>query len=290
MTARPRAPIPRASAAARAGSIADAAQPKDTTMDAHETPRIGHNVPPAPLTPAEITAFLDDALTGLITRRTELIAALNASAKAHPTINDDEILGMAAENVGMANKLARTSNQRHKEQKEPFLEGGRTVDSWFKRFLAPLEAAVRPVQVAMNDYGDRKLARERAVLQRQREDADRQAKLAAEKAAVATTDAAREDAWERAADATTAAEKATKRASVRPAEMTRTYGSYGAVASVRSSWSWIVEDVALVPRDYLCIDEAKIKAAAKERDPVTGRPLATIPGITWAETTKMGVR
>jgi ribosomal protein L9 len=262
----------------------------DTHTDAHNTaPGIGHNQPPAPLTSIEIVAFLNDALAGLTTRRNDVIAALLAGSKAHPVINDDETLGSVAENVRMASTLLRTSDQRRKEQKEPFLEGGRTVDGWFKTFLAPLSKAIAPVQAAMDEYGARKLKIARADAERKRLAAEAEATRATQAALTAKTPEDSETAWDLAADAAARAEQANKKAAVRPAAMTRTHGTYGAVSSVRSSWRWEITDAALIPRAYLTTDEAAIREAGRARD-ASGKPIVVIPGIAWVETTKVGVR
>lgn len=248
--------------------------------------------PPSPLTPGEIEAYLAYACEALIARRNAVIASLQADFKAHPVINDDATLGEIAENIRMAYALNKTGDDRRKEHKEPFLNGGRAVDGWFKRWGASLESAIAPVQLSMNAFGERKL-----IAQRKQAEADKKiADAAAEAAQRAASQALREgqphdasEALDRVAETAEAAEDADARVHARPADLTRTYGSFGAVASVRQKWNWRVISLDRVPRKYLMIDVEALKLAAKSRD-ATGKPTAVIPGIAWVADTTVGVR
>lgn len=250
--------------------------------------------PPAPLTPADITRYLNYACEDLKVRRDELVEALQAAFARYPRIDDDreDILGICAENMRMAAALSRSAEDERTTNKHPFLAGGRAVDTWFKVWAAPLERAMEPVQAAMDDFGARKLAREQAEALAAKALADAEADRAADAAAEALR-AGRPDeasaALDRVTGAAQAAEVAEERANAKPADLTRTYGAYGAVASVRQTWGWEVTDINAVPRAYLMVNSDSIKAAGKQRD-AAGRPIAVIPGIRWVATTKMGVR
>jgi hypothetical protein len=250
--------------------------------------------PPAPLTPADITRYLNYACEDLKARRDELVKALVKTAKSYPHIADgrDDIVGLCAENMRMASALSRTAEDERTTNKAPFLTGGRAVDTWFKAWAASLLSAMEPVQAAMDDFGARKLAREQAEALAAKALADAEADRAADAAAEALR-AGRPDeasaALDRVTGAAQAAEKAEERANAKPADLTRSYGAYGAVASVRQTWGWEVTDINAVPRAHLMLNPDSIKAAAKQRD-AAGRPIADIPGIRWVPTTKMGVR
>jgi hypothetical protein len=249
--------------------------------------------PPAPLTAAEINSHLDYAMEQLRARRDVLIAALLKSYKAFPVINDDDALGEVAENVRMGNTLNGTGETRRVEQKKPFLDGGRTIDAWFRAWAVPLDKALDPVQAAMDDYAARKLAKEEADAAAAQKLADEQA----EAAQLAASEALRkakpaavvEAALDRVAETAAVSEAADARASARPADLTRSTGIYGAVSSARRTWSWEVSDATLVPRQYLMVNPEAIKVAAKSRD-AKGKPTAQIPGIRWVSTVSMGTR
>lgn len=256
-------------------------------------PGVNTPAPPRPLDAIEINDYLAYIGEALIQRRDALVAALRNMAAASPTIEDDEVLGDIAENMRMAAALSRTGEDRRKETKEPFLLGGRVVDAWFKRWLEPLSNAMAPVQSAMNDYAARKLAAARAVAAHEAARRLAIAEAAAQEAAAAMRARAPDVAVIAALDQAASAERdvaaAEARAMARPADLTRSYGTYGAVASVRQSWAWRVDDPALVPRHYLMLDDDKIRQAAKQRD-ASGRPVVVIPGVSFYPVTKMGVR
>jgi hypothetical protein len=251
-----------------------------------------HNAPPppAPLKPGEITAYLDYEGVQLIARRNEITAKLNDNLARHPTINDDETLGNFAENVRMAKVLGASGEEQRVAHKRPFLTGERTVDGWFKAWKAPLDVALAPVQKAMDSYAAAKIARERAQAEAERKRAQAEADAAAERASQQLRQGhSASDALDVAATAAQAAEDADSRAQAKPADLTRTYGSFGAVASAREVWKWRVTDEDLIPRRYLVVSDELVKQAAKKRDQ-TGKPIAVIPGIEWYSETKMGVR
>jgi hypothetical protein len=241
--------------------------------------------PPKPLSRDEINEYLAYACSALIERRDELVAALREMAATYETIDDDDTLGVVAENMRMANTLRRSADDTRKQQKDPFLSGGRTVDLWFSTFGQPLSDVCEPIQRAMDAYGKRKLAAQRAAAEAERARAQAEADRQAERAAQRMTS----EALNAAALAAQEADRAEIKANARPAELTRTRGDYGAVASVRSTWSWEITDIAAVPRQYMIVSPDSIKEAAKQRDP-SGKPVAEIPGIRWVEQTRMGVR
>jgi hypothetical protein len=246
--------------------------------------------PPAPLSDAQIREYLEFDTERMRARRDDLIAALAASAAAYPQIDDDEVLGEVSENIALAKKLNTAVEERRKRAKEPFLAGGRTVDSWFKIFVEPLADAIRPVQARMNDYARRKLekaeAERKAAAAAAQAEADRLAAQAAEKIAAGKRAGTAMDLAETAA---TKAAQATAAAQASVADMTRIRGDYGSAVSARRTWRWVIEDDSLIPREFLMANPAAIGEAARERD-ATGRPLAVIPGIRWECDVVMGVR
>ena len=245
---------------------------------------------PAPLTPAEIVEYLDYACEQLLARRDQLIASMQATLASHPRIDDDDALADISENMKMVTGLNRTAKDQFTDCKKPFLEGGRVVDKWFKDFSLPLDRAVLPVQIAMNDYGARKLVQQRAEAQAIRAKADAEAKRLADIAAAKLDQGKPADrALDRATDAAQVAEKAEARATARAADLTRSRGSYGSAVSVQETWKWRITDPSLIPLAYLMVDPDAIKLAAKPRDHA-GKPLVVIPGIEFYAEARMAVR
>jgi hypothetical protein len=256
------------------------------------TPRPGSNtpLPPKPLNPDEITAWLDYLNDALRSRRDEVVSALRMTAEMVTEIEDDELLGEVAENVRMASAFSRTCDERRTVNKRPFLDGGRAVDAWFKQFVLPLDDARFPCQRLMDNYGARKLARERAAAEAVWAAAAAEAEAATAYAAAAL-DAGRPagEALDRAATAQAAAAAAQGWVDARPAELTASRGAYGAAVSVRETWYWEITDADAVPKSLMMVDPEKVKLAGKERD-ASGRPVAVIPGISWVSRTTVGVR
>lgn len=250
------------------------------------------NAPPplTPLSQTQIREYLDYHGATLLARRDQIIAALSADAKAHPRIEDDEVLGEIGENMKMRAALGRTADDRRKDHKAPFLNGGRVVDAWFKSFLQPLDDIAAIVQRITNEYAERKLAEQRKRVEAEHvraAEAERKANEAAAAALRKGRDAQAE--LDRVAAAMAAAERAEAETQARAPDLTRTRGIYGAVSSARESWGWEVEDITKVPREYMMLNPDAVKVAGKQRD-ASGKPLAVIPGIKWVVSTKMGFR
>ena len=117
---------------------------------------------------------------------------------------DDAQCGALTEYVVEVKRLAKRVDDVRKEAKEPYLEGGRTVDAWFKELGDPLageRGLVARVTPRITAYNRAKEERERAERRRQEEaarvaaaEAARKAqeeRLAAERAAAEAEEAAR---------------------------------------------------------------------------------------------------
>jgi hypothetical protein len=254
------------------------------------------------MTAAEITAWLDYENEALVRRRDQITAAFTTCLDSIKHVDDDETLGILLENTRMAKALiggTGTAEMRRKEQKRPFLEGSSMVDGWFKRLAAPLAPLMAQVQALMDDYGRRKEAECRAEAEQLAAIARKEEtrRLAEAQAALAAQAPEAESAIDEAAAASAAAAKAAALATGRAAELTRMVGEFGAVGSLRTTWGYEVDLVALVravaigrvPIDALVANHAWIKDQQRTRD-ASGRPIAAIPGVTWVATQKMSVR
>lgn len=264
-----------------------------------------HNAPspPVPLTPAEITDWLDYQGAALVSRRDELLAGLTAMLAAVPLIETNEQLGDFAENKSLVSTLKKTGEAQRTAAKAPFLDGGRAVDGWFAKLMEPLAQPLATVQSAMDAYGRKlreaeekrriefaraaqaeadRLAREATALQAAQDAA------AASKRPVWTDPEEDERARVAAEEAAASAAKAQAAIEAKAADMTRVVGSFGYVTSMRTSWHPRVVDLSKVPVEYIEVNMAAVKAAMKIAPKATnGRPLLVIEGIVFDSTETM---
>lgn len=93
-------------------------------------------------------------------------------------VNTEEEAQKVTDFVAKAKKLTRRTEKTREEEKEPWLSRGRTVDGFFKRLAAPIDARVTRLQADLNAYARAKAERERAERQErerlERAEAERQ--------------------------------------------------------------------------------------------------------------------
>lgn len=211
------------------------------TADMTADTMIGHNQPKPP-TPEEIRELLADENADLIRRRDEL---LDAVQRVPETIEAEDTCGHVSDFVKQISAAAKMADTRRVGAKEPYLAGGRTVDGFFKTIAEPLDKAKKTINARITEFLRRKEAEER----RAREAAERAARESAEAERREAERMAREAADDAALDAAIEAEHrakqaeadrlaADKAAHVKAAELSRTRGDYGAVASLRTTWDF----------------------------------------------------
>lgn len=205
--------------------------------DASSTPTLGHNSQ----TDLEILRDkLDMDFDPLKQRRDELLAAVD---RIPNEIADDETAGRVADQIKQINAATKSAKSGHSERKDPFLQSGRLVDSFFKGITDPLAKAKSDAQSKLTAFDRKKAAEER----RRREEADRKAREQAERAAREAAEAAEKlesdtdleaaiTAEEIAAQARADAAAAEKAAQARAANLHTTRGDYGASSSLRTTW------------------------------------------------------
>lgn len=201
---------------------------------------LNHNNPPPDLLVGDsLREKLQDENRDLLKRRDELLAA----AQRIPPIDSDDIAGRVSDFVKQLTALNKAAETKRTGAKEPYLEGGRNIDGFFKAITDPVEKIKNIVQISLTKYLRDKADRERhermeqerlareAAAKAQRE-ADEQARaLANEQQLAAAIEA------ERAAEVAQAdAVKAVQAAEAKPAELSRTRGEYGSVTSLRTEW------------------------------------------------------
>ncbi len=190
---------------------------------------IGHNQPP-----------LNERLAGdyvsLIERRDELTAAHGRT----PTVIDDaETAGKIADFIKQTGDAARQADKFRVDEKQQFLDGGRTVDGFFKTISEPLLNLKKQAERVLVTYqrmvaeAERK-AREEAECKAREEaarlqaDADARAKAADDEQSL--NDAI--EAEDAALAATAIADDARQAASVSSVNLTRTHSDSGVASSM----------------------------------------------------------
>jgi len=220
-------------------------------MSLATAPSIGHNQPPT--VAEQIQASLAENHAALIKRRDDL---LGSAERAPAVIDSDETAGRVTDLIRLIGAATKASETARVSEKEPHLEAGRAVDGWFKKISDPLAKAKAKVQGPLDTY-----LRQKEAAERQRREAEAKAlREAAEREAAAMQTEAQMNAAvaieERAAEAQEAAQ-------AKPAELARTRGDYGGLATLRTTWDFEIVNAAAVPREYLIVNDAAIRAAVK---------------------------
>lgn len=252
-----------------------------------------HNNPPADLLTGEaLREKLRDEHADLLRRCEELLEA----GQRVPPITDDDVAGKVSDYIKQLAALTKTAESHRTGAKEPYLDGGRTIDGFFKGITDPVTETKTAVQRKLTLY------------LREKEETARQARLAEERAAREAAEKARREAEEKAkaladeqglaaaieaekAAETAAADlvKAEQAADVKAAELSRTRGEYGSVSSLRTQWVFDEIDRATIDlealRPYLAL--ADIEKAVRAFIKAGGRELR---GTHIHETTVASVR
>lgn len=253
----------------------------------------GSNHPPRDLLTGDaLREKLTDDNLALLSRRDELLAA----ADRVPDIADEETASKVSDFIKQLMALHKTSETARVGTKEPYLEGGRGVDGFFKAITDPVAKAKAAVERKLTQYLRDKADRERREREEQarlaREEQDRRDREAREAAAKIKSEQDLADAIERerlakVAEADTT--KAENAAAAKPAELSRTRGEYGSVSSLRTSWTFRDLDRAQLDLEMLRqhIPADGLEKAVRSFIRAGGRSLA---GVVIFETTDAVVR
>ena len=208
------------------------------------TATIGHNLPPSAI--EEIHARYHQ----LFARRDDLLAAVS---RAPTEISDDDTAGKVSDLVKLLTACHKAAEGARIAEKEPYLEAGRAVDGLFKRTTDPLSVAKGSVQSILNGYLRAKADAARRVAQEA-------AAKAAENARRLADAAMSEGQLDLAIAAEDKAIKLADAAAAPPADLSRTRGDYGSVASLRQTWEYEVVDLATVPAQFHMLNVAAVRA------------------------------
>ena len=215
----------------------------------HEVAGLGHNKPPSEQ--EQTRDFLAEKTVELQRRYNDLIEAVD---RAPTECSDDETAGKLADMVKLLTACHKSFEAQRVAEKEPFLTECRSVDGFFKKFTESLDNARKKVTRPLDTYllrkAEEKRAAEREAARKQREEADRLAREA-EELRLANMTQASDDTLKQAVRMDEQAEKSEKQAEARPAELARTRGDYGSLATLRTVWVGQIVDKNAVDLEAL---------------------------------------
>ena len=210
---------------------------------------VGSNRPP-------LDELLAEESAPLAARRDELLGSV---ARAPETIADEATSERVADLVRMIMACRKAAETTRVGRNEPYLAAGALIDAHYKKITNPLDHAKATLEQRLTFYQRAKAEaarREREAEARARaEEAERQRREAEAAAAAAKTEAELDSAVsaeELARHAEADAAKAQKAAEVKPAELSRTRGDFGSIASLRTEWTGDVVD-----RDELDLEKLR---------------------------------
>jgi hypothetical protein len=200
------------------------------------SPGIGHNRGPA------LDVELAEQNAALEKRRDELLEAVT---RAPVEIADNDASGKVADLVRLITACRKAAEASRVERKEPYLAAARVIDNYFRRITEPLDGAKQTLEARLSVYQRRVAFEERRrreeEARRAAEEADRLRQEALARERAAQTDAELDAAivaGDAAEDAAAEAAAALRAAEVKPAELSRVRGDFGAVASLRRTWTF----------------------------------------------------
>lgn len=200
-----------------------------------QAPAIGHNQPP-------LADRLAIDYAAQVTRRNDLTAAL---ARMPVKIADQGTADKVADfikQIGLAGKQAESF---HKDEKAPFLIGGRAVDAFFKGITTPLAGLKKSSENLLVAW-QRKIAEEERQIRQAAERKAREEAEAAEREAAELVSSIEDErgleaaieAEEAAAKAAAEAETAKQAASAKASTMTKTHTDSGTSSSMSVFWDF----------------------------------------------------
>lgn len=253
---------------------------------------IGHNLGVVP-SGEIIREYLADTNMNLIARRDELVAA---AARIPDAIEDEGTARNVSDFLRQCTACAKAADAARVGAKEPYLEGGRAVDGFFKQISDPLEKVKRTTEARLTLYLRAKADRER----REREERERLAREEETRRRREAEEAERKlrdeqslkvamEAEERRKQAEADRIQAEKDAQAKAADLSRTRGEYGAVSSLRTTWTFSDLDRDELDlealRSHLPVDS--LERAVRSFIKAGGRELR---GVNIFETTNATVR
>ncbi len=215
---------------------------------------MGHNTGHVP-TPDEIRETLTVDFEAVTARADELLQGFE---RAPQTVDDEETARKVSDFIVQIGAAIKNTEATRVDRKEPYLTGGKAVDGFFNPISEKLKQAKKALTDRLTVFQRAKAEAERAAREkaereaREAEEAARKAAAEAEAAIERDEDLERAIAAEQAAkDAQDKADAAKREAAANAADMSRTRGDLGAVASLRTRWVGELVDRATLDLEAL---------------------------------------
>lgn len=249
-------------------------------------PAAGHNLPPPsrPTLADDVElwqAWLDLVFAEATERKGELLPSFQRFEAGFPLSRgpageppngidkwNDEIQGRAGDLKDKLAALKKQAESLHTLEKAPVLAAGRAIDGYKNKFIAALDNAIKVVNDRRTLYALHKEQESR----RAAEEAARRAKEEADRLAAEAQTSMEPEKLEEVAQAYQAAAAAQEDAEAKPADHSRVHGAMGSVSSLRSNWTFEVQDLmqlvqavaaGKVPLAYLQVNETRVRVAIK---------------------------
>ncbi len=201
-----------------------------------------HNAPPVDIDP--LLERLREDHGDLVKRRDDLLGAIERC----PTVIEDGDEDMAGKLADFVDKqltaFVKHAEAVHKDDKAPFLQAGRTVDSFMHALIDDINKGKTKVNAVRKTYADAKAAKERRRREEEariaREEQERLEREAADKAAKIKEQGDLDNALqaeEEAEQAKIDADKAATAATVKPAELGKSRGAHGGQTTLKQFWN-----------------------------------------------------
>lgn len=255
-----------------------------------DEPHKGHNS--QPFDPKEIIDLetlatrLRDTYAFLFAEAALLRLAADKWRETHPHgIVDDEDQGASTEQVAQLKTALEAYHGKpasvHTIAKEPFLHGGRIVDSVLNAELTgPIRQAIADITGPMEAYAKAKVRKVQEEAQAAAAEAAREAQAAQHGADPMAALQAEQDAMDTAA-----------RASLPVGQQSQVRGDLGGMSSLRGKWRVKITDESKIPRQYMMPNLSVLEALMNaSKDKKSGQPMAQVDGVEWVLETKLAIR
>lgn len=204
-------------------------------------PMIGHNNPPEP-TPFELAKEKVDTVC------MEARHWLDGAA-----VNDEKTAGSVSNLLNLLRDAEKKAEAARKEEKQPYLDAGRTIDAKYKELTDQVELAVGACKKALQPWLIAQEAKKKEEAERARREADEKARAAQE--ALRATAAESLVEKEKAEALYKEAKKAEKVALSAAKETAKADGGIGRAVSLRTEYVPVLTDEKAAARHYWTTDK-----------------------------------